>query len=120
MHFHKHNSPIFQKDSDFEVFVDPFGSNHHYKELEVNAINTVWNLMLNKPYDDGGEEYSGRIAKPGDEKYFEVYRQKTATKIVRGRRIPNSIKPIKYSAYFTGIGLDSTKRILFNEITERK
>ncbi len=84
-HFHKHNSPIFQKDSDFEVFVDPFGSNHHYKELEVNAINTVWNLMLNKPYDDGGEEYSGRIAKPGDEKYFEVYRQKTATKIVRGR-----------------------------------
>ncbi len=83
-HFTKHNSPIFQKDSDFEVFVDPMGSCHNYKELEVNAINTVWNLMLNRPYDDGGEEYSGRIAKPGDDRYYEVYHQKTATKLLRG------------------------------------
>lgn len=83
-HFTKHNSPIFQKDSDFEVFVDPFGSCHNYKELEVNAINTIWNLMLNKPYDDGGEEYSGRIAEPGDDRYYEVYHQKTATKLLRG------------------------------------
>ena len=83
-HFTEHNSPIFQKDSDFEVFVDPFGSCHNYKELEVNAINTIWNLMLNKPYDDGGEEYSGRIAEPGDDRYYEVYHQKTATKVLRG------------------------------------
>jgi hypothetical protein len=48
--FTHRNEPIFQKDSDFEVFLDPLGSCHNYKELELNAINTVWNLMLDKPY----------------------------------------------------------------------
>ena len=59
-HFTERNSPIYQKDSDFEVFVDPLGTCHYYKELEVNAINTVWNLMLDRPYADGGIEHSGR------------------------------------------------------------
>ena len=84
-HFTQRNSPIFQKDSDFEVFVDPFGSCQNYKELELNAINTVWNLMLDKPYADGGGEHSGRIAKPGDEQFYEVYKQKTATRVLKGK-----------------------------------
>ena len=46
--FTERNSPIFQKDSDFEVFVDPGGSCHAYKELELNANNIVWNLMLDE------------------------------------------------------------------------
>lgn len=82
--FTKRNEPIFQKDSDFEVFLNPSGSCHDYKELELNAIDTVWNLMLDKPYDDGGEEHSGRIYKPGDKKYYEVYHQKTAARVVKG------------------------------------
>jgi hypothetical protein len=84
-HFTERNSPIFQKDSDFEVFVDPMGSTHDYKELEVNAINTVWNLLLDKPYDNGGAEHSGRIAKPGEKCYYEVYKQKTAVQVLKGR-----------------------------------
>jgi len=84
-HFTERNSPIYQKDSDFEIFVDPIGSCHHYKEFEVNAINTVWNLMLDKPYGDGGREFSGRVAKPGEEQYYEVYNQRSATKVVKGR-----------------------------------
>jgi len=83
-HFTERNSPIFQKDSDFEVFVDCNGSNHHYKELEVNAINTVWNLMLDKPYADNGHEHSARVAPQGDPDYYEVYDQRTATRIWRG------------------------------------
>jgi len=39
--FRNRNEPIYQQDSDFEVFIDPFGTNHHYKEFEVNAWNTV-------------------------------------------------------------------------------
>eukprot|EP00566_Odontella_aurita_P027222 CAMPEP_0113567240 /NCGR_PEP_ID=MMETSP0015_2-20120614/23161_1 /TAXON_ID=2838 /ORGANISM="Odontella" /LENGTH=164 /DNA_ID=CAMNT_0000469603 /DNA_START=50 /DNA_END=541 /DNA_ORIENTATION=- /assembly_acc=CAM_ASM_000160 len=46
--FTDRNSPIFQKDSDFEVFLDPAGTCARYKELELNAINTVWNLMIDK------------------------------------------------------------------------
>ena len=84
--FTERNSPIFQQDSDFEVFIDPFGSCHQYKELEVNALNTVWNLMLDKPYGDGGVEHSGRIAKPGDHEqlYYDVKDQKTAVRILEG------------------------------------
>ena len=46
-------SVIFQ-DNDFEVFLDPDGDNHSYFELEINALGTVWDLRLVKPYRDGG------------------------------------------------------------------
>eukprot|EP00957_Ditylum_brightwellii_P008168 618483-Ditylum_brightwellii.AAC.1 len=82
--FRNRNDPIYQRDSDFEVFLDPLHSCHNYKELEVNPINTVWNLMLDKPYVDDGHEHSGRIAKEGDLFYYEVRNQKTATKILSG------------------------------------
>lgn len=41
-------------DNDFEVFIDPDGDTHDYYEIEVNALATVWDLMLLKPYRDGG------------------------------------------------------------------
>lgn len=48
-----HDSVVFQ-DNDFEVFIDPDGDNHNYYEIEINALNTVWDLRLVKPYRDGG------------------------------------------------------------------
>ncbi|HEV3485114.1 MAG TPA: carbohydrate-binding family 9-like protein [Vicinamibacterales bacterium] len=47
------DSVIFQ-DNDFEVFIDPDGDTHLYFEIEINALNTVWDLLLVKPYRDGG------------------------------------------------------------------
>ena len=41
-------------DNDFEVFIDPDGDTHNYYELEVNAFGTSWDLLLIKPYRDGG------------------------------------------------------------------
>jgi len=41
-------------DNDFEVFIDPDGDTHAYYELEVNAYGTPWDLLLIKPYRDGG------------------------------------------------------------------
>jgi len=41
-------------DNDFEVFIDPDGDTHDYYELEVNALGTPWDLMLVRPYRDGG------------------------------------------------------------------
>lgn len=41
-------------DNDFEVFLDPDGDTHHYVELEINALATVWDLWLDRPYRDGG------------------------------------------------------------------
>ncbi len=41
-------------DNDFEVFIDPNGDSHEYYEFEMNALNTVWDLFLPKPYKDSG------------------------------------------------------------------
>lgn len=48
-----HDAVIFQ-DPDFEVFIDPDGDRHNYYEFEMNALNTGWDLLLKKPYIDGG------------------------------------------------------------------
>ena len=47
------DSVIFQ-DNDFEVFIDPDGDTHNYFEIEINALATVWDLLLVQPYRDGG------------------------------------------------------------------
>lgn len=45
---------VIYHDNDFEVFIDPDGDNHLYGELEINALGTVWDLLLVRPYRDGG------------------------------------------------------------------
>jgi hypothetical protein len=49
----KRDTVIFL-DNDFEVFLDPDGDTHGYIELEINALGTEWDLLLPKPYRDGG------------------------------------------------------------------
>ena len=46
-------------DNDFEIFIDPDGDTHEYYEFEMNALNTVWDLLLIKPYRDGGPAVNG-------------------------------------------------------------
>lgn len=46
-------------DDDFEIFIDPDGDTHAYYELEFNAFATIWDLMLIKPYRDGGPAVDG-------------------------------------------------------------
>ncbi len=41
-------------ENDFEVFIDPDGDTHQYYEFEINALGTEWDLLLVKPYRDGG------------------------------------------------------------------
>jgi len=49
-----HDSVIFH-DPDFEVFIDPSGQTQPYYEFEINALNTTWDLRLDKPYQDNGK-----------------------------------------------------------------
>lgn len=58
-----HDQVIYH-DNDFEVFVDADGSTHGYKETEVNAAAASWDLLLQKPYNDGGSENSSRVFGP--------------------------------------------------------
>ncbi|WP_411349999.1 carbohydrate-binding family 9-like protein [Paenibacillus sp. WLX2291] len=52
------DSVIFY-DNDFEIFIDPDGDSHQYYEFEINALGTVWDLLLVKPYRDEGPPING-------------------------------------------------------------
>ena len=45
---------IIFKDNDFEVFLDPDGDGKFYFEFECNAYATLMDLILDKPYSQGG------------------------------------------------------------------
>jgi hypothetical protein len=49
----KRDAVIFY-DNDFEIFIDPDGDSHYYYEFEMNAFNTVWDLILMRPYREDG------------------------------------------------------------------
>ncbi len=61
----KERDTVIFRDNDFEVFIDPDGDTHRYCEFEMNALNTVWDLLLIKPYRDinkaavNGWDYKG-------------------------------------------------------------
>lgn len=46
----KQRDTIIFYNNDFEVFVDPDSDTFNYYELEINALNTAWDLFLTKPY----------------------------------------------------------------------
>ncbi|WP_299016333.1 carbohydrate-binding family 9-like protein [uncultured Polaribacter sp.] len=41
--------------NDFEVFINPSNDVYNYGEIEINALETVWDLLLDKPYSLGGK-----------------------------------------------------------------
>jgi hypothetical protein len=45
----QHDAVVYY-DNDFEVFIDPEGEGHNYFEIETNALGTVFDLSLTKPY----------------------------------------------------------------------
>ncbi|MFA7329525.1 MAG: carbohydrate-binding family 9-like protein [Candidatus Delongbacteria bacterium] len=51
--YDRHDMVVYHE-HDFELFLDPDGDNHHYYELEINALGTVWDLLLTAPYRDDG------------------------------------------------------------------
>ncbi|WP_081886078.1 carbohydrate-binding family 9-like protein [Haloferula sp. BvORR071] len=52
------NAIIFH-DNDFEIFLDPDGDTLNYYEFEINALGTIWELTLDKPYSRGGTATHG-------------------------------------------------------------
>jgi hypothetical protein len=56
------NAIIFY-DNDFEVFIDPDSDNCNYYEFEINALNTIWELVFLRTYRDGGPVFYGKNLK---------------------------------------------------------
>ena len=51
----KQRDTVIFYNNDFEIFIDPDGDTHNYMEFEMNALNTVWDLLLTKPYRNHGK-----------------------------------------------------------------
>ena len=69
--YDKQDMIIFEENN-FEVFIDPDGDTHNYMELELNALGTIWDLLLAKPYRDFGNpinSYDLRSIKKGIKLY---------------------------------------------------
>ncbi len=54
----KQKDTVIFYNNDFEVFIDPDNDTHNYYEMEFNALNTLWDLFITKPY----REKDGQIA----------------------------------------------------------
>ncbi|WP_299557287.1 carbohydrate-binding family 9-like protein [Seonamhaeicola sp.] len=50
----KQRDTIIFYNNDFELFIDPDGDTHNYYEIEINALNTVWDLFITKPFREKG------------------------------------------------------------------
>lgn len=76
----KNHDDIIYHDNDFEVFINPAGNGIDYFELETNALGTLFDLILDKPYRSDGNYLTqwdckgikvainrvGTLNKPGD------------------------------------------------------
>ncbi|MEL4308996.1 carbohydrate-binding family 9-like protein [Joostella sp. CR20] len=51
----KQRDTVIFYNNDFEIFIDPDGDTFNYMEFEMNALNTIWDLYLTKPYREGGK-----------------------------------------------------------------
>lgn len=51
----KERDDIIYRDNDFEVFISGDPTDEEYYELEVNALGTIFDLLLPRPYRDGGK-----------------------------------------------------------------
>jgi hypothetical protein len=52
------NAVMFE-DNDFEIFIDPDCDGLNYYEFEINALGSIWELSLQKPYGEGGKPRLG-------------------------------------------------------------
>jgi len=52
----RNHDDIVYRDNDFELFIDPDNNTYQYFEIEVNAINTIFDLFLSKPYRNNSHE----------------------------------------------------------------
>ncbi|WP_172915907.1 carbohydrate-binding family 9-like protein [Capnocytophaga canimorsus] len=55
----KERDTVIFHNNDFEIFLDPDNDSHNYYEFEINALNTVWDLFLTKPYRENNKVLDG-------------------------------------------------------------
>jgi hypothetical protein len=112
----KQKDTIIYHDNDFEVFLKPDLRSADYIEIEVNALNTIMDLLMTKPYRLGGKanlnwdikeietavQHMGTINHPNDKDDYWTVEMKIPVKSLKyfgeGHRIKaNEIWKINFS-----------------------
>ncbi|MDM1294716.1 carbohydrate-binding family 9-like protein [Sphingobacterium sp. N143] len=102
----KQKDTIIYHDNDFEVFLKPNLQSPEYIEIEVNALNTIMDLLMTKPYRFGGKAnlnwdtkgiesavyHSGTINNPTDRDKFWTVEMKIPVKSLKSFGEGNQIK----------------------------
>jgi len=97
---------IIYHDNDFEVFLKPNLQSPEYIEIEVNALNTIMDLLMTKPYRFGGKAnlnwdtkdiqsavyHAGTINNPADKDNFWTVEMKIPVKSLKYFGEGNQIK----------------------------
>ncbi len=104
----KRDAVIFYN-NDFEVFISPNKTASQYFELEVNALNTVWDLYLDKAYRDGGHALNhwnmealksavyikGSLNNPNDrDQFWSVELALPLAALTEGCAVPNKLPKV--------------------------
>lgn len=66
----QHDGSLFHEDA-FELFIDPDGDGQDYCEIQVNPLNTIWDLKMSRPYREKGKADSS----------WELVRLRSATRV---------------------------------------
>jgi hypothetical protein len=53
----EHDATVYQ-DNALEIFIDTEGTGQNYIEFQINALGTVWDLIMSKAYRNGGRPIS--------------------------------------------------------------
>ena len=53
----EHDATVYQ-DNALEIFIDTEGDGENYIEFQINALGTVWDLIMSKAYRNGGNPIS--------------------------------------------------------------
>lgn len=53
----EHDTTVYQ-DNALEIFIDTEGTGQNYIEFQINALGTVWDLIMSKAYRNGGRPIS--------------------------------------------------------------
>lgn len=102
----KQKDTIIYHDNDFEIFLKPNLQASEYIEIEVNALNTIMDLLMTKPYRFGGKAnlnwdakdiqsavyHSGSINNPADMDSFWAVEIKIPVKSLKYFGEGNQIK----------------------------
>ena len=111
---HGHNTAPapYATNNDFEVFVDASSSTHNYKEFEMNALGTTWDLALAKPYLNGGGENSSRVDSPGfDMESLGMRAAATTDGIVNRADVPSTRWFAEVRLPFSGLACNTTREV---------